>query len=99
MTTRRGFLSFLGGALVAAPTIVKAASLMPVRGIVMPWRPNPLLEIDDYGDHAWIEWAHTYVPGVRATEYAAGRIISLTDWGKQLQHDEIIDALRRMVAA
>jgi hypothetical protein len=36
---RRGFLSFLGGSLVAAPAIVKCASLMPVRGIIMPTEP------------------------------------------------------------
>jgi len=34
-TTRRAFLTGLGGALIAAPAIVRASSLMPVRGIVM----------------------------------------------------------------
>jgi hypothetical protein len=35
MTSRRAFLSGLGS-IIAAPAIVKASSLMPVRGIVMP---------------------------------------------------------------
>lgn len=33
---RRGFLLGLGTSIIAAPAIVRAASLMPVRGIVMP---------------------------------------------------------------
>lgn len=36
MLHRRGFLLGLGAGLVAAPAIVRAASLMPVRGIIMP---------------------------------------------------------------
>lgn len=47
--SRRSLFSGLG-ALIAAPAVVKAASLMPVRGIVMPvrcdylfWRANMLL--------------------------------------------------------
>jgi hypothetical protein len=38
---RRSFLTGLGASLVAAPAIVRAAGLMPVRGIIMPikeWR-------------------------------------------------------------
>ena len=37
MLSRRSFFSGLASALVAAPAIVRAASLMPVRGIVTPW--------------------------------------------------------------
>ena len=33
---RRGFLFGAGASLIAAPAIVRAASLMPVRGIIMP---------------------------------------------------------------
>jgi hypothetical protein len=33
---RRSFLLGLGASLVAAPAVVRATSLMPVRGIVMP---------------------------------------------------------------
>jgi hypothetical protein len=33
---RRSFLTGLGASLIAAPAIVQAASLMPVRQIVMP---------------------------------------------------------------
>lgn len=40
-STRRGFLFGLG-ALVAAPAIVKAEILMPVRGIIMPVVGGPL---------------------------------------------------------
>jgi hypothetical protein len=36
ITSRRSFLAGLTSALVAAPAIVQASSLMPVRGIVMP---------------------------------------------------------------
>lgn len=36
VASRRGFLSILGSGLIAAPAIVKCASLMPVRGIIMP---------------------------------------------------------------
>jgi hypothetical protein len=43
---RRGFLSFLGAGLIAAPAIVRAASLMPVRGIVMP--VTVLNDLSDY---------------------------------------------------
>lgn len=32
---RRGFFSFLGGA-VAAPAVIRIAALMPLRGIAMP---------------------------------------------------------------
>jgi hypothetical protein len=41
---RRGFLTFLGGGLISAPAIVRAASLMPVRAIepelygIAPWK-------------------------------------------------------------
>lgn len=40
---RRGFLTGLGVTLIAAPAIVRAASLMPVRGIVMPTEPMSLM--------------------------------------------------------
>lgn len=36
MLNRRGFLSFLGTGIVAAPAIVRAEVLMRLRGIVMP---------------------------------------------------------------
>jgi hypothetical protein len=36
MLHRRSFLTGLTASLIAAPAIVRAASLMPVRGIVMP---------------------------------------------------------------
>lgn len=39
-TSRRSFLLGLGATLVAAPAVVRAASLMPVRGVILPvdWR-------------------------------------------------------------
>jgi hypothetical protein len=40
MLNRRSFFSGLASTFVAAPAIVRAASLMPVRGIVMPWAPE-----------------------------------------------------------
>jgi hypothetical protein len=36
LQTRRGLLFGIGASLIAAPAIVRAASLMPVRGIVQP---------------------------------------------------------------
>ena len=45
--SRRSFLVGIGASLIAAPAIVKAASLMPVRGIVQRWvAPGVLTEID-----------------------------------------------------
>ncbi len=45
MTTRRSFLTGLGASLIAAPAVVRAVSLMPVRGIVMPvgWWQDALM--------------------------------------------------------
>ena len=40
MTTRRQFLIGISAALVSAPAIVRAGSLMKVRGIVMPLPKN-----------------------------------------------------------
>jgi hypothetical protein len=37
--SRRVFLRGLGSSLIAAPAIVSASSLMPVRGLVMPVAP------------------------------------------------------------
>ena len=42
MLTRRGIIGSLG-ALLAAPAVVKAASLMPVRGIIMSVERPPTL--------------------------------------------------------
>lgn len=44
ISSRRSFLVGIGASLIAAPAVVKAASLMPVRGIVQdvrqpPWKP------------------------------------------------------------
>ena len=39
--SRRGFLTGLGAALITAPAIVRAASLMPIRG-------EALFTLDDY---------------------------------------------------
>lgn len=36
ITSRRSFLTGLGAALITAPAVVRASSLMPVRGLVMP---------------------------------------------------------------
>lgn len=47
---RRSFLAGLGS-LIAAPAIVRASSLMPVRGIVMPVSPGVWVKTDVWG--AW----------------------------------------------
>lgn len=41
MTSRRSFLFGLSASLIAAPSVVHAASLMTVRGVVMPIRACP----------------------------------------------------------
>ena len=38
--SRRSFLTGLGASLIAAPAVVRFASLMPVRGIVQAVEPN-----------------------------------------------------------
>src|SRR5690349_137089 len=48
LVTRRGFLGGLG-LLLAAPAIVKAASLMPVRQLPLEWEPYPLLDFAQHG--------------------------------------------------
>jgi hypothetical protein len=48
MIQRRTFLKGLGS-LLAAPAVVKAASLMPVRGIVQAVPGQWTYEIDEYG--------------------------------------------------
>lgn len=40
MIARRGFIAGLAASLFAAPAIVRAASLMPVRSIVLPGEPE-----------------------------------------------------------
>ena len=47
ISSRRSFLVGVGASLIAAPAVVKAASLMPVRRIVQRWvAPGVLTEID-----------------------------------------------------
>lgn len=36
---RRSFFTGVGASVLAAPAVVRAASLMPIRGIVMPLPP------------------------------------------------------------
>lgn len=40
LVARRGFLTGLGSLVIAAPAVVNYASLMPVRGIIMPPEPS-----------------------------------------------------------
>lgn len=50
MLTRRGIIGSLG-ALLAAPAVVKVASLMPVRGIIMTVELKPygnLITLEEY---------------------------------------------------
>jgi hypothetical protein len=42
LTSRRSFLTGLAASLVAAPAVVRAASLMPVRGIIQPIESLPI---------------------------------------------------------
>src|SRR3974390_384127 len=55
--------------------------------------------IDNYGDRAWIDWARNAVKIPKSEEqkssidlFGQARPL-LEDWGKELQRDEIIDAL------
>jgi hypothetical protein len=51
ITSRRSFLLGLGSALVAAPAVVRAASLMPVRGIIQDVGVEyGVISADMYGD-------------------------------------------------
>lgn len=52
--TRRGFITGLA-TLIAAPAIVRVASLMPVRGVVMDVGPVGMLEV--YGRSPGMEMA------------------------------------------
>lgn len=55
MLTRRGIIGGFG-ALLAAPAVVKAASLMPVRGIIMPVFPS----LSRFGQ-IWVEEYTKYI--------------------------------------
>lgn len=71
---RRSFLVGAGAGLIVAPAIVRAASLMPVRGIVMrvgsdtvwawPVEPLPVLYWDRY--RHTLEWAQTELNRIMA---------------------------------
>lgn len=43
MTSRRGFLTGLGSLLVAAPAIVRASSLMPVKAVEFSWASHDFM--------------------------------------------------------
>lgn len=74
ITSRRSFLTGLGASLIVAPAIVRAASLMPVRGIVMPvtmdcdlalptanfWIVHPNMYFDLRGPIDWNEASDTF---------------------------------------
>src|ERR1700761_2073951 len=55
--------------------------------------------IDNYGDRAWIDWARNAVKIPKSEEQKSSIDLfgqarpRLEDWGKELQRDEIIDAL------
>ncbi len=55
--TRRGFLFGLG-ALLAAPAIVRAESLMPVRAIVRANTFPTLMVVGQDGGVEYLDWAH-----------------------------------------
>ena len=43
--SRRGFLTGLGAALITAPAIVRAGSLMPVKVMVEPYGIGPMMSV------------------------------------------------------
>ncbi len=46
ITNRRGFLTGLGSLLIAAPAIVRAASIMPVKAMPISLARHPLYDSD-----------------------------------------------------
>jgi hypothetical protein len=46
IANRRSFLFGLGSSLIAAPAIVRAASLMPVKALEPAWMPNHFVGFD-----------------------------------------------------
>lgn len=55
ITSRRSLLTGLGASLIVAPAIVRAVSLMPVRGVVMPMGPPYFRIIDPSMFHDLME--------------------------------------------
>lgn len=75
--TRRGLLTSLGALLIAAPTIVRADSLMRIRHIVDPNCPPDslyLMNADLVGEIAFIART-TFVPRLFAQMYQSSPIL------------------------
>lgn len=70
MISRRGLIGGLGALLLAAPAVVRAASLMPVRGIVVPVAPRLVMAFG--GDS--IFWS---ADNLHTTEEARQRLLSI----------------------
>jgi len=69
-TSRRGFLGGLGATLITAPAIVKAASLMPVRGLIMPLDENLLIHATERVAYSYIDSRAAIALGYAITKKA-----------------------------
>src|SRR6266704_3082525 len=72
ITSRRSFLTGLGAALVTAPAIVRATSLMPIKQMIAPIDINEMVRllntrIDDA--HAMLRSAHDEALYIRYSGY------------------------------
>lgn len=90
LPSRRGFLSQLAG-LVAAPAVVKAASLMPVKSI------EPILIGIDYGleDETWGQIIRIRLPNDFAVQHLPPYLnTSVTDYCATQREIEILAYLK-----
>ena len=83
-----------GGEQINIPLIARLKGQPTATGILVGNEEN----IDNYGDRAWIDWARNAVKIAAPEEqkssvdlFAEAKPL-LSDWGKELQRDEIIDA-------
>jgi hypothetical protein len=73
--SRRSFLRGLGATLIAAPAVVRAASLMPVRGIVQDWRPVVRASSIDYAELAAVT-RRAFVPRLLVQVYESSPLLA-----------------------
>ena len=78
--TRRGIVVGAAVSLICAPAIVRAASLMPVRGLLLPIeRP---LRLNPYCEHCRRLFYYSLARGVRVARVSTtsnGKIVSLAE--------------------
>jgi hypothetical protein len=84
-----------GGEQINIPLIARLKNQPVATGVLVGNEEN----IDNYGDRCWIDWARNAVKIAASEEQKSSIDIFgearplLTDWGKELQRDEICDTL------